>query len=96
MYSGEKLNSITHWVGAALALIGFGALRTLRIQQHNACFIIRSMISSSVIPDCPAGIDELIITRRIIPTTSIDNPPPRIFLSIKTTLIQVSLNLIIY
>jgi len=44
MYSGEKLNSITHWVGAALALIGFGALRTLRIQQHNACFIIRSMI----------------------------------------------------
>lgn len=44
MYSGEKLNSITHWVGAALALIGFGALRTLRIRQHNVCFIIRSMI----------------------------------------------------
>ena len=35
MYSGEKLNSITHLVGAVLALIGFGALLTISIQQQN-------------------------------------------------------------
>lgn len=32
MYSGEKLNSITHLVGAALALVGYGALLTVAIQ----------------------------------------------------------------
>jgi hemolysin III len=35
MYYGEKLNSITHLVGAVLALIGFGSLLTISIQQHN-------------------------------------------------------------
>ena len=39
MYSGEKLNSITHLVGAILALIGFGALLTLSIQQQDALLI---------------------------------------------------------
>ncbi len=35
MYKGERLNSITHLVGAVLALIGLGALLTISIQQHN-------------------------------------------------------------
>ena len=35
MYHGEKLNSITHLVGAALALIGLGALLTVAIQTGN-------------------------------------------------------------
>jgi len=29
MYYGEKLNSISHLIGAALALIGLGALLTV-------------------------------------------------------------------
>ena len=40
MYYGEKLNSITHLVGATLALIGFGALLTISIQEQNARLII--------------------------------------------------------
>ena len=39
MYSGERLNSITHLVGAVLALIGFGALLTLSIQQADPWLI---------------------------------------------------------
>ena len=35
MYSGEKLNSITHLVGAALALIGFGALLAVGLQLQS-------------------------------------------------------------
>ncbi|MFT7052632.1 MAG: hemolysin III [Psychromonas sp.] len=35
MYYGEKLNSITHLLGAVLALIGFGGLLTLAVQAHN-------------------------------------------------------------
>ena len=35
MYHGEKLNSITHLVGAVLALIGFGALLTISMQTRN-------------------------------------------------------------
>lgn len=35
MYHGEKFNSISHLVGAILAQIGFGALLTIGIQQHN-------------------------------------------------------------
>lgn len=35
MYYGEKLNSITHLVGAVLALIGFGVLLTLAMQENN-------------------------------------------------------------
>jgi len=40
MYHGEKLNSITHLVGAVLALVGFGVLLTISIQEHNAPLII--------------------------------------------------------
>ncbi len=32
LYYGERLNSISHLVGAALALIGMGALATVGIQ----------------------------------------------------------------
>ena len=35
MYYGEKLNSITHLVGAVLAMIGFGVLLTISIQEYN-------------------------------------------------------------
>jgi len=40
MYYGEKLNSITHLVGAVLALVGFGVLLTISIQEHNPLLII--------------------------------------------------------
>lgn len=40
MYHGEKLNSITHLVGSALAFIGWGALLTVSIQQHDPWMII--------------------------------------------------------
>ena len=40
MYYGEKLNSITHLIGAVLALVGFGALLTLSIQEKNWQHII--------------------------------------------------------
>ena len=40
MYYGEKLNSITHLVGAVLALVGFGVLLTISIQEHNPQLII--------------------------------------------------------
>ena len=35
MYYGEKLNSISHLVGAALALVGLGALLTVSIQTRD-------------------------------------------------------------
>jgi hemolysin III len=35
MYYGEKLNSISHLVGAALALVGLGALLTVGIQTGD-------------------------------------------------------------
>ncbi len=40
MYYGEKLNSITHLVGAVLALIGFGSLLTISIQEQSPQLII--------------------------------------------------------
>ena len=40
MYYGEKLNSITHLIGAVLALIGFGVLLTISIQTLNWLLII--------------------------------------------------------
>ena len=40
MYYGEKLNSISHLVGAALALIGLGALLSVSIQTHDFWTII--------------------------------------------------------
>jgi len=39
MYDGEKLNSITHLIGAVLALVGFGALLTVSIQHHDPWMI---------------------------------------------------------
>ncbi len=39
MYPGEKLNSITHLVGAALALVGLGALLTVSIQERDPYLI---------------------------------------------------------
>ncbi len=40
MYYGEKLNSISHLIGAVLALIGFGALLTISIQTNDVWVII--------------------------------------------------------
>ena len=40
MYYGEKLNSITHLVGAVLAMVGFGVLLTISIQEHDPLLII--------------------------------------------------------
>ena len=39
MYYGEKLNSISHLVGTALALVGFGALLTVSIQSSDPWMI---------------------------------------------------------
>ncbi len=39
MYYGEKLNSITHLVGAVLALVGFGVLLTISVQQKAPLLI---------------------------------------------------------
>ncbi|MGH1470688.1 MAG: PAQR family membrane homeostasis protein TrhA [Cellvibrionaceae bacterium] len=39
MYYGEKFNSITHLVGAVLALIGFGSLLTIAIQSKDIAII---------------------------------------------------------
>ncbi len=36
MYHGEKLNSISHLIGAALALVGLGALLTVGVQSADA------------------------------------------------------------
>ena len=40
MYYGEKLNSISHLVGAVLALVGFGALLTVGIQSSDPWTLI--------------------------------------------------------
>ena len=40
MYYGEKLNSISHLVGAVFALIALGALLALGIQTREAMTII--------------------------------------------------------
>lgn len=39
MYHGEKLNSISHLVGAVLALVGLGALITVAIQSNDPWII---------------------------------------------------------
>ncbi|MCK5880979.1 MAG: hemolysin III family protein [Sinobacterium sp.] len=44
MYNGEKLNSITHLIGAVLALIGLGALLTIGIQEQNPRLIISFIV----------------------------------------------------
>lgn len=40
MYYGEKLNSISHLVGAVLALVGLGALLTVSIQSGDVWIIV--------------------------------------------------------
>jgi len=40
MYYGEKFNSISHLIGAVLALMGFGALLTVAIQSRSAGTIV--------------------------------------------------------
>ena len=40
MYYGEKFNSITHLVGAVFALMGFGSLLTIGIQQQDPLLLI--------------------------------------------------------
>jgi hemolysin III len=39
MYYGEKLNSISHLIGAVLALVGLGALLTIAIQSRDPWII---------------------------------------------------------
>ena len=40
MYHGEKLNSITHLAGAALSLVGLGALLTVSISEQDPRMIV--------------------------------------------------------
>lgn len=40
MYEGEKFNSITHLIGAVLALIGLGALLAVSIGYQNVAMIV--------------------------------------------------------
>jgi hemolysin III len=44
MYDGEKLNSISHLVGATLALVGFGALITIASQQQSTRLAISFVV----------------------------------------------------
>ncbi len=39
MYYGERLNSITHLIGAVLALVGLGCLLTISLQQGDAWMV---------------------------------------------------------
>lgn len=49
MYNGEKLNSITHLVGSALALMGLGALLTVSIQHNDLWMVISFSIFGSTL-----------------------------------------------
>lgn len=40
MYPGERFNSISHLIGAVLALVGFGALLTVAIQHQDIWMLI--------------------------------------------------------
>lgn len=44
MYYGEKFNSISHLVGAVLALIGFGALLTVGIQSGDTATVVSFIV----------------------------------------------------
>lgn len=44
MYNGEKFNSISHLVGAVLALVGLGSLITIGIQQNNLLILISFIV----------------------------------------------------
>jgi len=47
MYHGEKLNSISHLVGAVLALVGLGALITIAVQSSDP-WVVSSFITFGV------------------------------------------------
>ncbi len=49
MYNGEKLNSITHLIGAVLALVGFGVLLTIGIQENSPWLIASFAIFGSTL-----------------------------------------------
>jgi len=50
MYSGEKLNSISHLVGAVFALIGLGALLTIGLQSKDpAVFISFTVFGTTLV-----------------------------------------------
>lgn len=49
MYYGEKFNSITHLIGAVLALVGFGALLTIAIQQQEIRLIFSFTVFGSTL-----------------------------------------------
>jgi hemolysin III len=49
MYYGEKLNSITHLVGAILALVGFGALLTIAFQECHWRIIVGFIVFGSTL-----------------------------------------------
>ncbi len=49
MYYGERLNSITHLVGAVLALVGLGSLLTISIQQQDWHLIVSYAIFGSTL-----------------------------------------------
>lgn len=44
MYYGEKLNSITHLVGAILALVGFGSLLTIAFEQAHWRIVVSFVV----------------------------------------------------
>ncbi|MFA7555831.1 MAG: hemolysin III family protein [Spongiibacteraceae bacterium] len=44
MYDGEKFNSISHLLGAVLALVGFGALLTVSIQLNTVASIVSFIV----------------------------------------------------
>ena len=44
MYYGEKLNSITHLVGAILALVGFGSLLTIALDQAHWRIVVSYVV----------------------------------------------------
>ncbi|WP_299662105.1 hemolysin III family protein [uncultured Psychromonas sp.] len=44
MYYGEKLNSITHLVGAILALVGFGSLLTIAFEQAHWRIVVSYVV----------------------------------------------------
>ncbi|MEJ6077110.1 hemolysin III family protein [Vibrio sp. 1-Bac 57] len=44
MYYGEKLNSITHLVGAILVLVGFGSLLTIAFEQAHWRIVVSYVV----------------------------------------------------
>ena len=44
MYYGERFNSITHLVGAVLALVGLGALITVGVIENNAMLMVSFIV----------------------------------------------------